>query len=130
VGGFKEIYSGIAFLEEADFCLKLKKAGYLLIFEPKAAIWHFRHQKGGNRAKDVYELRYWIVHNYIIFTLENYGQIVTVILAFRQMGWAVLSSIKRKFDKKMFRMMMSGISNGYRDYYRFHKMENLEKGVL
>ena len=116
VGGYKTLYPGNAHLEETDFSLRVKRAGYKLVFEPKAVLRHLHFVHGGNRVKDIYALRYWIAHNYIIFELENYGKLPTAILAVRQICWGLLSSIKRG-ELKMFKTMFSATINGYR-YYR------------
>jgi len=116
VGGYKEIYGGNAHLEETDFCLRVKRAGLKIIFEPKAVLQHLQYQSGGCRVQDIYELRYWINHNYVFFILENYGKLVFVMLAVRQFFWALLSAIKRT-EFKMFKVMFSATIDGYRDYY-------------
>jgi len=116
VGGYKKLYPGNAHLEETDFSLRVKRAGYKLVFEPKAVLRHLHFVRGGNRVKDIYALRYWIAHNYIIFELENYGKLPAAILAVRQICWGLLSSIKRG-ELKMFKTMFSATFEGYK-YYR------------
>lgn len=121
IGGYKNIYGGNAHLEETDFSLRVKRAGYKIIFEPKAIIRHLRYQSGGNRTKDIYNLRYWITHNYIIFMLENYNPLVAIVLALRQFIWAVLAFTKRGFDGKMFQSIAQGTIDGFRDYKKIAK---------
>lgn len=123
VGGFKTIYGGNAHLEETDFSLRVKRAGHRLIFEPEAMLVHLHHARGGNRAADIYSLRYWIIHNYIIFERENFGFFPTVILATRQFFWAVLSGLKRR-KTKMFKVMVGAIFDGYRDYRKITESVN------
>ena len=76
VGGFAEIYKGNAHMEETDFCLRVKRAGYKLIFEPKAVLLHLQYNQGGNRTRDIYEFRYWLVHNATVFYLKNYSKAI------------------------------------------------------
>jgi GT2 family glycosyltransferase len=113
VGGFKTIYRGNAHLEETDFSLRVKRAGYRLVFEPKAMLKHLHFARGGNRVSDIYELRYWIARNHVVFILENYGKIPAMILALRQFGWGLLASLKRG-RLKMFKVMWAGTRDGFK----------------
>lgn len=115
VGGYQEIYKGNAHLEETDFSIRVKRAGYKLIFEPKAVIKHLAYKTGGNRVRDIYELRYWLVHNYIVFYLKNYPKIFFPILFIIKYMWAVFSGIKRK-EYKMYCTMSSAIFDGIKYY--------------
>jgi len=116
VGGFSEIYKGNAHMEETDFCLRVKRAGYKLIFEPKAVLRHLQVGYGGNRADDLYQFRYWLVHNFIVFYLKNYPKILFPLCFMKELTWALGSAIKRG-DGKMFKMMFKAIRDGI-SYYR------------
>ena len=116
VGGYKEIYLGTAHLEETDFCLRVKRAGYKIMFDPRPVIKHLLYKTGGGRAKNLYEFRYWQIRNHIVFCLVNFAEIVSVLCAFQEGYWAVLSSLKRR-DMKMFKSMFGAIIDGDK-YYR------------
>lgn len=47
VGGFDTSFVGNGFREETDFCLRLRKRSYKIIFDPDAAIVHHYAEKGG-----------------------------------------------------------------------------------
>ena len=47
VGGFDEQFVGNAFREETDFCMRLRKASYRIIFDPEAAVIHYWKTGGG-----------------------------------------------------------------------------------
>lgn len=111
VGGFSEIYQGNAHMEETDFCLRVKRAGYKLIFEPKAVLVHLAYHTGGNRTADIYDFRYWLVRNSTVFYLKNYPKILFPLFYINKMFWTVTSSLKRR-DMKMFRTMAGGIRDG------------------
>jgi GT2 family glycosyltransferase len=116
INGYNEIYVGNAHREETDFCLRVKRTGYKLIFEPKAVVDHLMCGRGGNRKKDIYSFRYWLVRNNIIFALENYSKLIIILYILQAFLWAGSSAIKRR-DIKMFSKMSSGIT----DAIRFHR---------
>ena len=48
------------YLEDLDFCLRAKQAGYKLIYEPKAVIWHKNassSDKPGSKLHQYYQTR-------------------------------------------------------------------------
>lgn len=111
VGGFSEIYKGNAHMEETDFCLRVRRAGYQLIFEPKAILRHLQVGYGGNRADDLYQFRYWLVHNFVVFYLKNYPKVLFPLCFMKEWIWAVGSGLKRG-DYKMFQTMYQGMIDG------------------
>lgn len=117
VGGFRMIYSGNAHLEETDFCLRVKRTGCKLIYDPRAVLEHLQYGSGGNRTTDIYQLRYWLLHNHMIFVLANFNIVAAFILGIRQFFWAVLSGIKRR-EYRMFKTMFVATVDGYRDWRR------------
>lgn len=119
VGGFSELYIGNAYREETDFCLRVKKAGYKLIFEPKAMVKHLQYSGGGCRKKDIYEFRYWLVHNGTLFYLRNYPRVLFPIFYSKQVILAFLSSLKR-WDFKMFKVRYKALRDGIK-YYKESK---------
>jgi GT2 family glycosyltransferase len=46
-GGFDEHFVGNAFREETDFCLRLRKRSYRILFDPDAAVIHYWKTEGG-----------------------------------------------------------------------------------
>jgi GT2 family glycosyltransferase/SAM-dependent methyltransferase len=55
VGGFDETYQGI-FRHDSDICVAVKKLGYKLIYEPKAAVWH----REAGKERPIYRSNYWV----------------------------------------------------------------------
>jgi len=117
VGGFNEIYGGNAHMEETDFCLRVKRAGYKMVFEPKAVLKHLQFKKGGNRVKDLYELRYWLVHNGTVFYLKNFPKILFPLYFIKQLFWSTFSGLKRQ-DGKMFKTMSKALIKGINYYLK------------
>jgi len=116
VGGFSEIKKGNAHMEETDFCLRVKRAGHKAIFEPQAVLKHLQVPRGGNRARDIYEFRYWLVHNFVVFYLKNYPKILFPLCFIKEFVWALGSGLKRKY-LEMFKIMYKAIINGV-NYYK------------
>lgn len=52
--------------EDADFCLKTRKAGYRLLICPQSRIWHFEKSEEKNKIKT-----YWLVLSGLIFFKKN-----------------------------------------------------------
>lgn len=117
VGGFSKIFIGNAHLEEADLSFRVKKSGHKIIFDPKAVVHHLYAPSGGTRIKNIYEMRYWLVHNGAVFYLRNYNHFLFPLYFLKQFVWTTLSSIKRS-DFKMFQTMVVGLVNGYNYYWK------------
>ena len=50
LGGFNDVY-GPAYYEDADYCMQVWKAGFQVIYEPRAVIRHYESaSSGGNEA--------------------------------------------------------------------------------
>ena len=50
-GKFDERFGGSAHLEETDVCLRVRKAGYRLVFDPEATLVHLKDNKGVPRGE-------------------------------------------------------------------------------
>ena len=71
VGGYNNFpVNGIR--EESDFCLRLKKVGIRLIYNPNAIIYHLNTTKGGQRMSSG-TFRYWGYRNHFKFLINNFG---------------------------------------------------------
>lgn len=115
VGGFSEVYKGNAHMEETDFSLRVRRAGYKIMFEPRAFLLHLAYKSGGNRTKDIYEFRYWLVHNSTVFYLRNFSKILFPIFFVNKFFWVCSSSIKRR-DLKMFKTMYGALTDAIKYY--------------
>lgn len=71
VGGFDLSYGGSAIGEETDFCLRARRAGFRLIFEPRATLEHLHLPTGGCRAPRFEDWLYWHSHNTVLFALRH-----------------------------------------------------------
>ena len=71
VGGFDPAYGGAAIGEETDFCLRARRAGFRLVFDPRASVEHLRLPSGGCRDARFEEWLYWHAHNGTLFVLRH-----------------------------------------------------------
>ena len=83
VGGFDENYDGNAFRWETDFCYRLKKAGYITLFDPDALVLHHFNSPGGNenlnlfgRSSQSHGWYYSFFKNTFYFFLKNYQYLI------------------------------------------------------
>lgn len=75
LGGFDEtLNTGAALYEETEFCLRVKKHGLRIVFNPKARLTHLVATTGGCRVPDVKHYIWSLCHN-------------RSILIFRHLDW-------------------------------------------
>ncbi len=54
LGGFDERFTGNASRFENDFCLRVRNAGYRVVFEPSADVLHYYNSDGGHNNRHLY----------------------------------------------------------------------------
>jgi len=59
IGGFDRNFGGTGLLEEADFSTRVRAAGWTLMFEPEAELFHFSAPAGGNRVQSELDREWW-----------------------------------------------------------------------
>ena len=70
VGGFDEGY--INGFEDVDLCLKLREAGYRLIFNPKSIIFHFEEKTAGRKKHDIENINRFMEKWRLKYKRDNY----------------------------------------------------------
>lgn len=66
IGGFDENLKGNCFRDDTDICMRIKKLGYKLIYQPKAVV---RHKFMGRNIDSQWV--YWYVRNCMYFYFKN-----------------------------------------------------------
>ncbi len=104
VGFFDEKY--FLYYEDADFCMRVKKAGYKIMYTPTAKLWHKNAQASGGSGNPLQD--YFISRNRLLFGF-TYGSLRTKFALFRESlrsffsyptrRKAVLDFYLRKFGK-------------------------------
>lgn len=117
IGGFDERFIGNAMREETDFSLRIFKAGYKIIFEPKAVLVHLALKRGGSRKKDRLDWYFDFFHNEILFFLKHFPRRYLPILFFRKLR-AIIACLVwyGRFRPKALATPFRGFWAGYRSY--------------
>ncbi|MGB9834911.1 MAG: glycosyltransferase family 2 protein [bacterium] len=104
LGGFDEGFKGNAIFEETDLCLRLKKEGYKILFEPLAIITHHKVPFGGNRV-DRLSFYFWLIANNLRLFLKNFPSPILPFFLFLQ----IIRLIKKALQEKDFNILKVGI---------------------
>ena len=91
IGFFYEKY--FLYLEDMDFCVRAKRAGFKIIFEPKAILWHKNASSGGGSGSSLQD--YYISRNRLLFATK-YAKVRTKFAVFKQILSQINTPIKRK----------------------------------
>ena len=94
-GGFDERFGGSAHLEETDLCLRIRRGGYKIVFDPKAELIHLKDIKGGCRAENYKQWFYWYGHNNMLFFLKNFSRSLLPVFIVSSFIRLLLSACKR-----------------------------------
>lgn len=81
------------YLEDMDFCVRAKKNGFKIIFEPTSIIWHKNASSAGGSGSSLQD--YYFTRNRLIFAFK-YTKLRTKLAVLRQTLSQCTSSIKRK----------------------------------
>lgn len=66
VGGFDENFEGNCFRDDTDYCIRVRKQGYKLLYQPKALVWH----KYKGKTVDP-KWAYWYTRNNTYFYFKD-----------------------------------------------------------
>ena len=93
-GGFDEQYRGSARLEETDLCLRIRRTGYKIVFDPKAELVHLKDTKGCC-AENYKQWFYRYGHNNMFFFLKNFSRYLLPMFIVSSFIRLLLSACKR-----------------------------------
>lgn len=79
IGFFDEKY--FLYLEDMDFCVRAKRQGFKIIYQPKAVIWHKNAASAGGSGSKLQD--YYITRNRLLFAFR-YAKVQTKIAVFKQ----------------------------------------------
>lgn len=69
---FDENYDGTSYREESDFQLSVRRAGWRILYEPRALVVHKDPKIGGYRGYALMERMYWKARNHAYFLLKHF----------------------------------------------------------
>lgn len=91
IGLFDEKY--FLYLEDMDFCVRAKRAGFKIGYEPAAVVWHKNAASTGGSGSDLQD--YYITKSRLLFAFK-FAKLRTKIAVFRQILAQSKDKIKRK----------------------------------
>lgn len=65
-GGFDNRFRGGHLFEETDACFAVRRAGYVIRYQPEAVLTHLAAESGGCRVDTPEEDIYWYAHNFML----------------------------------------------------------------
>jgi GT2 family glycosyltransferase len=122
IGGFDEQFTGNAMREESDLSLRAKKAGYKILFEPKALVYHMRELTGGARKTEGrMQWYYHFLSNETYFFLKHCNKIFFPIFIITRMNWILrcMFGFGREVSLRSMVTPTLGIIDGFRKYRRY-----------
>ena len=90
IGLFDEKY--FLYLEDMDFCVRAKKAGFTIVYEPKAVLWHKNASSIGGSGSNLQD--YYFTKSRLLFALK-FAKLRTKFAVLRQV-YSSKDKIKRK----------------------------------
>jgi GT2 family glycosyltransferase len=113
LGGFDKRFGGSAHLEETDFCVRLIKGGYRMVFDPTAELIHLKDAAGGCRTPNWNRWFYWYGHNHALLFFKNtrHPHALLILKGIHML----LSALKRK-EPSLFLKALDGMRNGIRTF--------------
>lgn len=82
LGGFRTDYGGISgVLEDSDMCLRVRRQGYHILFNPEACVNHIgAPQAKGKRFDNTYA--FYMMRNHNLMLVRNYGPFAAIVWRF------------------------------------------------
>lgn len=124
LGGVDEQFTGNALREETDLSLRAKKAGYKIIFEPKAVVVHHRAETGGARKSEGRLQWYFdFFSNETYFYLKHFNKLLLPIFLLTKTEWALrcMFGFGREVSVRSMLTPLAGIIDGIKKYYDYRR---------
>jgi len=131
-GGFDKNFIGNAYFEDTDFGIRLSRGGGLIIFDPKAEVFHLASQKGGVRDNLDFKGRfYWFYHNYVYLYCKHGKKFLWPLFLLYLFLRSVYHSLKYKSKDYIF-LYFKAMIRGVKHYKKtkIYKSDFFKKVVL
>lgn len=123
INGFDENFTENAMREETDLCLRAKKAGYKIIFEPNAVVEHLREPTGGARKTEGRINWYYnFFSNETYFFLKHRPKVVVPIILITRWKWMAkcMFGFGREVSFRSITTPFLGMIDGVRKYKKIY----------
>ena len=91
IGSFNEKY--FLYLEDMDFCVRAKRAGFKIVFQPEAILWHKNAASTGGSGSKLQD--YYITRNRLLFAMK-YASLRTKLALIKQIIKESTNPTKRR----------------------------------
>ena len=115
-GFFDTRFIGSSVLEESDYCYRLRKSGYIILYEPEALVKHLRMQTGGCRLGEPYQEIYYRLHNTVLFYAKNMNKLLLPFVFFVHILIAIRKVLIPGRNFWQFTKAVKGLFDGYSSY--------------
>jgi GT2 family glycosyltransferase len=129
VGGFDTAFPGTAYFEETDLAIRVRKAGYRIVFEPRAVVKHLAVKSGGQRhhAPDRLSAYYWYFHNYMyLFSKHGSRRYLPLAICYALLRGAY-ASLKHRSPNLFVHSCIRGLRDGLRYSQRMREHGEVEE---
>jgi GT2 family glycosyltransferase len=128
-GGVDERFAGNAFRWENDVCLRVRAAGYRVVYDPRPTVHHFYRSPGGSENRHLHGLgagshRWYrdFFHNHVYVSLTHMPRASLAPLLWRLYRGHVLNGPYAReglgFLARRHRALLEGAVGGWRSYRR------------
>jgi len=140
IGGLDERFAGNAFRWENDLCLRVRAAGYRVVYDPRPVVHHFYGSPGGNenhnlvgRAAGSHRWYRDFFHNHVYVALKHMPRSTWAPLAWRLYRAHVLNRPYAReglgFVAARHRAFLKGTLGGWRTYRAWRRREAQRVGA-
>lgn len=116
-GLFDVRFKGSSQLEDTDYCYRLRKLGYKILFEPKASVRHLRPPTGGCRLEEPFKVEYHRFYNTVLFYCKNMNKIFLPYVFLIHFLIAIKKVLIPGKSIKEFIKVLRGMIDGCNSYY-------------
>ena len=78
LGGLREEYPGTEVREETDICLRVKRLGYKILFNPLACVDHIGAPQAKGKRFDT-RYAFYSAHNHLVLLIRNFGLLSGIV---------------------------------------------------
>jgi GT2 family glycosyltransferase len=115
-GFFDKRYIGSSQLEETDYCYRIRKSGYIILYEPKALLRHLLIKTGGCRLDEQFMETYYRMHNTVLFYSKNMNRAFLPLVFFVHILVAIKKVLIPEKNFRHFIKTVKGLFDGYQSY--------------
>lgn len=115
-GKFDKRFTGLALLEETDYCYRVRKCGYALLAVPEAELFHLRAGSGGCRHKDYRSLLMSRFRNTVLFCCKHHNKCVLPYVFLIHFIIAIKKVLEGKLCPKDFFRVLGSLAQGLEAY--------------